>query len=88
MGVLIHLSEKLMVEEHLTVLDDVAVTQKGLSLRVDKASHEKLLENTTQVEDKARLTSLLLPHCGDWLIVVPVPALGLRMRRPEFCGRW
>ena len=33
---------------------------------------------------KARLASLSLPHSGDWLNVVPCPALGLHMRGVEF----
>ena len=34
--------------------------------------------------DVARMASLGLPHAGDWLNVVPSPALGLHLRPPEF----
>ena len=34
--------------------------------------------------DKARLASLALPHSGDWLHVVPCPAIGLHLKKGEF----
>jgi hypothetical protein len=36
------------------------------------------------VREKARLTSVGLPHAGDWLNVIPSPTLGLHMRAAEF----
>ena len=36
------------------------------------------------MRDVARLRSLVLPHAGDWLCVVPSPALGLHLRTVEF----
>ena len=36
------------------------------------------------MRDTARLASLGLPHAGDWLNVVPSPALGLHLRPAEF----
>ena len=45
----------------------MAVTQKNLSKRIDKASHQEIFDSAQEVEDKARLASLSLPHSGDWL---------------------
>ena len=43
-----------------------------------------MLEAAVDIEDKARLASLSLPHSGDWLNVVPCSALGLHLRGTEF----
>lgn len=36
------------------------------------------------VREVARLASVVLPHTGDWLNVVPLPSLGLHLRGTEF----
>ena len=57
------------------------------SLKVDLNNQSLLLNFFTSEDDvreKARLASLGLPHAGDWLGVVPLSALGLHMRGPEF----
>ena len=77
---LANLSNNLKLEEPLTVECLVAVTQKELSRRLDVIGHEELLESADAVEDRARLASLSLPHSGDWLNVVPYPALGLHLQ--------
>ena len=38
----------------------------------------------SELRDKARLASLGLAHTAAWLNVVPCPALGLKLRGPEF----
>ena len=62
-------------------------TQKAASLLIDLHNKELLIETITRedvVREKARLTSLGLPHAGDWLNVLPSPTLGLHMRLAEF----
>ena len=63
------------------------VPQKIISLKIDLHNHQLLNNQITGLEvtrDIARLASLGLPHSGDWLNVVPSPALGLHLRPPEF----
>jgi hypothetical protein len=63
------------------------VTQKSVSLKIDRKRHQELTEltNTSGVKrDIARLASLSLPHAGDWLNVRPCPALGLHLSSAEF----
>ena len=65
----------------------VGVSQKSASLKVDLFNQSLLLNHITEegeVREMARLQSLGLPHAGDWLSVVPQPALGLHLRAPEF----
>jgi hypothetical protein len=42
------------------------------------------IDGLSNVREKARLTSVGLPHAGDWLNVIPSPTLGLHMRAAEF----
>ena len=63
------------------------VTQKQGSIKVDLCNKSLVLNfhNTEGVQREiARMNSLGLPHQGDWLSVVPCPALGLHLRGPEF----
>ena len=80
---LLHLSKQLQ-EETLVIGQVNLISQRELSSRVDQVVQQQLEESMTAVTDKARLASLGLPHSGDWLEVVPCPALGLRLRGPEF----
>ena len=59
-------------------------SQKELGGMVDRRKLEILRENLETVRDNARLNSLALPRAGDWLNVVPSPALGLQLRGREF----
>ena len=59
-------------------------SQKELSRKLDTLDSEDLRESVSRVEDRARLSSLSLKHSGDWLNVVPCPALGFHMRGVEF----
>ena len=60
------------------------VSQKELSGRVNQKCLENLKSSATEAADRARLASLCLSHSGDWLYVVPCPALGLHLKGPEF----
>ena len=59
-------------------------SQKAISLRVDLNNRQLLETLMVRTRDKARLASLGLPHSGDWLNVVPSPALGLHIKPQEF----
>ena len=75
------------LEEEVTVETLVGVSQKEVSLNVDLHNHRLLISHYTRegvVRDIARLASLGLPHAGDFLNVVPSPALGLHLRSIEF----
>ena len=63
------------------------VSQKAASLEIDLHNHHLLTDHYTREgvqRDIARLASLGLPHAGDWLNVMPSPALGLHIRSTEF----
>ena len=65
----------------------VGVPQKSASLKIDLLNQSilfNILREEGEVRGIARLKSLGLPHAGDWLSVVPQPALGLHLRPPEF----
>ena len=65
----------------------LGVTQKAVGLKIDLHNSNLLIANTNRegvVREIARLGSLSLPHAGDWLHVVPSPALGLHLRSREF----
>ena len=63
------------------------VTQKMASYTIDLHNRNLLTDHYTRVEEEremARLASVALPHAGDWLNVVPSPALCLHLRPLEF----
>ena len=60
------------------------MTQKMISLEIDKNMKVRLAQSLTVKRDMARLASLGLPHAGDWLNVIPSPVLGLHVRPQEF----
>ena len=62
----------------------IAVSQKMISLEIDKKLKISLIQSLTEKRDKARLASLGLPHAGDWLNVIPSPILSLHVRPQEF----
>jgi hypothetical protein len=71
----------------MTVASLQGGTQKTVSLKVDLHNLQLLTDRVSElgsVRDTARLASLGLPHAGDWLNVVPSPALGLHLRPAEF----
>ena len=79
------LSQKMGEDTTEEALEEM--TQKDTSFKFDQNNH-KLLSNLTRecgsVREVARLASVGLPHAGDWLNVVPCPALGLHLRSQEF----
>ena len=60
------------------------MTQKLISLEIDKNLKARLIQSLPDRRDKARLASLGLQHAGDWLNVIPSPVLGLHVRPQEF----
>ena len=73
-------------EEQVTVESLEGVSQKAASLKIDEHNHQLLSDFLTRegdVREIARLASLGLPHAGDYLNVVPNPALGLHLRASE-----
>ena len=72
-------------EVNIACLQDM--TQRMVSLKIDLKNLQLLSNHITELgitRDIARLASLGLPHAGDWLNVVPSPALGLHLRPTEF----
>jgi hypothetical protein len=63
---------------------DVPVSQRSLSRIVDLLSQRNLVESCPDDRDRARLSSVLDPHAGDWLRVVPSPSLGLSLHPQDF----
>ena len=57
------------------------VSQKQISYKVDSHQQKLLLQQfqEDEVRERARLASVSLPHAGDWLVVAPLPALGLHL---------
>ena len=63
------------------------ISQKEASLKVDLLNQSLLLQHFNEegeVREIARMASLGLPRAGNWLSVVPSPALGLHLRTAEF----
>ena len=61
--------------------------QREISIAINMNNLQILKNHITGLEnvgDIARLASLGLPHAGEWLNVIPSPALGLHLRPPEF----
>ena len=79
-----HFSQTLGLEETVTLDYVDGTSQRELSVRIDAKLHENLHDDAVTNRDRARLGSVALPHAGDWLTVVPCPALGLQLRSPEF----
>ena len=71
-------------EETVPIESLLGSLQKELSSRVSKRKMDYLREELSSTRESARLNFLSLPHAGDWLNVVPSPALGLQLRGQEF----
>ena len=63
---------------------DVPLQQKTLSRLIDEACFNTLVESAPDVRSRALALSSSLPHAGDWLNVIPSPALGLCLLDQEF----
>ena len=59
------------------------IKQQTLSLRLDKADHDRFFESLS-VSDKARINSETLSGASDFLEAIPSPQAGLAMAREEF----
>ena len=72
--------------EEVTEEEVGSLTQKMMSVKVDLHQKQKLLEGVgeEEVRDRARLSSLGLPHAGDWVNTAPLTSLGLHLRPREF----
>ena len=76
-----------MGDEAASVQSLQGISQKNISLATDLTNLQLLKDHYTGLEsvsDTARVASLGLPHAGDWLNVIPSPALCLHLRPPEF----
>ena len=63
---------------------DVPLHQHALSICIDHASQDLLLNLAPDPDSRALAHSTALPHAGDWLNVVPSPSLGLHLHDQEF----
>ena len=70
---------------------DVPLHQRALSKEIDVSTFNSLLASASNTRSRALAMSSALPHAGDWLNVVPSPALGLHLQDREFrlcLGYW
>ena len=51
---------------------------------IDEASYNSLLHLAPDTRSRALALSTAIPHAGDWLNVIPAPALGLHLHDREF----
>ena len=72
--------------EEVVEADLVGVPQWQLGAKVDDRQRRLLEEGVgeEEMEVRARLQSLTLPHAGDWLHAAPILALGLHLQPLEF----
>ena len=63
---------------------DVPQRQGPLSHTVDEAAFNRLLNTSPSCSRFRALALSFLPHAGDWLNVIPSPALGLHLQDKEF----
>ena len=63
---------------------DVPQWQGPLSHTVDEAAFNRLLNTSPSCSRFRALALSSLPHAGDWLNVIPFPALGLHLQDKEF----
>ena len=66
--------------------DLVGLNQHQMSSKVDLHQQRQLIGGIEEeeVREVARISSLSLPHAGDWLNTAPLTALGLHLRPSEF----
>ena len=56
-------------------------TQKSLSFKIDQRSSQLFIDSLTNDRDKARFSSVLLQHSGDFLNTIPSPIIGLHLNK-------
>ena len=84
-ALLTYLGAKMGEEASLDSL--IGVSQKAVSLKINLMNLQLLsnyISGLGEVRETARLSSLGLPHSGDWLNVMPSPTLRLHMKLDEF----
>ena len=59
------------------------IFHSSLSVEIDSHCYSNLLDSSNN-RNRARLHSLVLPHAGDWVDVVPSPSLGLNLNSRLF----
>ena len=64
---------------------DSSIKQANLSRAIDQAIFDSLYAHSPDVRSHAIVLSTSIRHAGDWLNVVPSPALGLNLSDWEFC---
>ena len=75
------------VGETVTKEDIELKSQKEISLGIDLYNQDcllKVFKDSFSLRDQARMSSLTLPHAGDWLNTAPILSLGLHLRHTEF----
>ena len=79
-----------LLGDPLTTEEVTALTQREMSVLVDAEASSRLLQETVEVRELARLRCLRREGAGDWLCALPSKALGLHLRRSEFvaAGRY
>ena len=84
-SVVTSLAEAAGKPEWLSVEDiDLPICQHPLSRAIDEACFSALVDSAPDVRSKALALSSAIKHAGDWLNVVPSPALGLHFQDQEF----
>ena len=63
---------------------DVPRRQHSLSREIDEAIFKSVLDSAPDTRSRALALSTAIPHAGDWLNVIPSPALGLHLHDREF----
>lgn len=79
------LSHAAEMPEWISIEDiDVPLRQHSLSYKINEASFNSLLTSAPDTRSRALALSSAIPHAGDWLKVVPSPALGLHLQDRDF----
>ena len=56
----------------------------NMSFKIDESLSQLFIDSLTNDSDKARFSSVLLQHSGDFLNTIPSPILGLQLDKSEF----
>ena len=72
------------LQKEVTTDELYGLSQKMISHRIVVKLELSLANSLPTQRDKTRLTSLSLPHAGDWINVTPSTTLGLHVRPQEF----
>ena len=77
---------KVVTQPNWISLEDIDVPrrQHSLSREIDEAIFKSVLDSAPDTRSRALALSTAIPHAGDWLNVIPSPALGLHLHDREF----